>query len=161
MPARHTDYDAAVSVEKPKLSNPAPKIKELVRFCQTSRTTIREAGIHQPRVQSACWNFGDVVPVVCRDAWTWARKTLHPTRNSGTPNCQRPPCGGLQGESRSAFGELRKCKPMLPRPKATRLTPGADIEAPISVGSDQALVSGSLQSFLDTSDKVVRTEWLV
>src|SRR4029077_12651702 len=30
-----------------------------------------------------------------------------------------------------------------------------------SVGSDQALVSGSLQSFLDTSDKVVLTDWLV
>jgi hypothetical protein len=33
--------------------------------------------------------------------------------------------------------------------------------APITVGSNQALVSGSLQSFLDTSDKVVLTEWLV
>ena len=38
----------------------------------------------------------------------------------------------------------------------------ADIEgAPITVGSNQALVSGSLQSFLDTSDKVVLIKWLV
>ena len=35
------------------------------------------------------------------------------------------------------------------------------LKGPISVGSDQALVSGSLQSSLDTSDKVVLTEWLV
>ena len=35
----------------------------------------------------------------------------------------------------------------------------ADIE--VTVGWDQALVSGSLQSFLDTADKVVLTEWLV
>ena len=37
----------------------------------------------------------------------------------------------------------------------------ADIEGPVTVGSNQALVSGSLQSFLDTSDKVALIKWLV
>jgi hypothetical protein len=78
------------------------------------------------------------------------------TRRSGS--AKGVSCGC---QFRSAFGELRKCTQVPPRPKATRLTPGADIEGPITVGSDQALVSGSLQSFLDTSDKVVRNEWLV
>jgi hypothetical protein len=32
---------------------------------------------------------------------------------------------------------------------------------PSPAGSDQALVSGPLQNFLDTSDKVVLPEWLV
>ena len=45
--------------------------------------------------------------------------------------------------------------------ESSAIDPGADIEGPITVGSDQALVSGSLQSFLDTSDKVVLTEWHV
>jgi hypothetical protein len=78
------------------------------------------------------------------------------TRRSGSPKGGSPVAamGPLSGE-------LRKCTPLPPRPKATPIGPGADIKGPITVGSDQALVSRSLQNFLDTSDKVVRTEWLV
>jgi hypothetical protein len=107
-------------------------------------------------------SFGDVVHVICRDAWTWARKILPLLSAEVAPACisavprkptldspWRPPHGG-----RWQFGVPEFLV-------GSRLTPGADIEGPITVGSDQALVSGSLQSFLDTSDKVVRTEWLV
>ena len=46
--------------------------------------------------------------------------------------------------------------------ETTFMTPEQTLKgAPITVGSNQALVSGSLQSFLDTSDKVVLIEWLV
>ena len=41
------------------------------------------------------------------------------------------------------------------------MTSEQTLKGSITVGSDQVLVSGSLQSFLDTSDKVVLTEWLV
>ena len=66
-------------------------------------------------------------------------------------------CGGDRGRYHSrALTRLLVDDSSAPGPRCA-----ADIEGPITVGSDQALVSGSLQSFLDTSDKVVLTEWLV
>ena len=45
--------------------------------------------------------------------------------------------------------------------ETTLMNPEQTLKGSITVGSNQALVSGRLQSFLDTSDKVVLTEWLV
>ena len=59
----------------------------------------------------------------------------------------------------SGIGRERKCATAL---ETTFMTPEQTLKgAPITVGSNQALVSGSLQSFVDTSDKVVLIKWLV